>query len=589
MYIGAMTASRPPKAIAPRRARVAATSLAALLLVGGCAYFQDTQSQMEEAETALAEGDEAKAEQLYREVMRNKKSRDSEDARRALVSLLLQRAARMMETDSDSAMPIYRDVISLKPDSDEARIAYARALMKVERYTEAVDVLMEDKGCRGCKSLISVIYIESGNTNVRDGNYSEALEDYDLALSVNRDPLTVLAKVDTYTVGEYGTATDAYNFLDQALRLMPADQIGVQQVWWDKRQQVIYAAALRGEHDKLTGILELPDPRARVEDGQKKIDILNLRMYAASLQIYVKAYDLGTARGMQTFEDAEGQLSGEPLEALRKTLLGLYMQRIAAHVADGDTKQAIAMSEQALELDPTDRTLNLQHVIATAMRNSGSGRKLLADWEADPEYNRMRALVETAYALKMMGIGQFASARAATEKAERYAPELLETHLARAELQAETRFEGLRKSWAETFREMDQFNYPKARINHYGHALAELRVVQSLYTEEAARDYLRGPQVASRIQALDERIKAFYPFEAQLGTPGEAVIVLTRVDSPATKVSVKGPRQVHEVEVPENGQVELKLKMPGLALVGTAAGGEKAVFAEPGVKIFIPI
>ncbi|MCA9686050.1 MAG: tetratricopeptide repeat protein, partial [Myxococcales bacterium] len=160
--------------VARHRAGLMALGLSAALATG-CAYFKDTKTQMEEAELALSNGDEARAEELYRDVMRNKKSRDTDDARRALVSLLLGRAARTMEKDPDTALPIYRDALSLMPESNEPRIAYARALMKVERYTEAVDVLMEDKNCRGCKSLISVIYIERGNTNVRDGEYASAL------------------------------------------------------------------------------------------------------------------------------------------------------------------------------------------------------------------------------------------------------------------------------------------------------------------------------------------------------------------------------------------------------------------------------
>ncbi|NVB39925.1 tetratricopeptide repeat protein [Pseudenhygromyxa sp. WMMC2535] len=573
---------------AQRRARRLALGLS-VVLAGGCAYFTDAKTKMEEAALAEDAGDEARAEELYREVMRSKKGTDAEDARRALVSLLLGRASKMMESDPDTALPIYREALSLSPNLDEPRIAYARALMKVERYTEAIDVLMENKDCRGCKSLVAVIYIERGHAGIRNGDYADALSDYDQALAMQRDPLTVLAKLEAYIQGSYGEAADAVAFLDQALRLMPIDQIGVQQVWWDKRQEVLYHAATRGEHGALNSILALQDPRARVDEHQKLIDLLNLRMYAASLQIYMRAYDEGTQRGLATFADAEKQLSGAELESLRQTLLGLFMQRVAAHIAAGETREAIEFAKQALVLEDTNQTLNLQLIIATSMRNSGDARKMLADWESHPAYGRIRAVVETAYAAKMIEVGQFAAARKAIERAERAAPDLLETALARAELEAEVRLEGLRKVWVETFRADDPFSYPKARINAYGRSLAALRLAQSLYTDAAARDYLRGPQVATRMAALEQRIKAFYPYEAEWIGGEDCYVVVTREEGSGTKIKVTGPKKVHEAEVPDDGEAEVKLEASGLAIVETEAGTRKLLFAEPGVKIIVAL
>ena len=60
--------------------------------------------------------------------------------------------------------------------------------------------------------------------------------------------MTVLAKVDVYTQGAYGTGLEAVGYLDHALALMPPDQVGAQQVWWEKRTAIIYSAALA--HDE---------------------------------------------------------------------------------------------------------------------------------------------------------------------------------------------------------------------------------------------------------------------------------------------------------------------------------------------------
>ena len=86
--------------------------------------------------------DERKAEGLYRDAMRSK-GNESEEARALLINLLINRGGKLIESGkSDDAMEHYREALYLDPSRDESRIAYARALMKAERFTEAIDVLM---------------------------------------------------------------------------------------------------------------------------------------------------------------------------------------------------------------------------------------------------------------------------------------------------------------------------------------------------------------------------------------------------------------------------------------------------------------
>lgn len=573
----------------PRAKSLVSLGLIALL-ASGCAYYRDQNTPLEEAHIALEAGDEGKAESLYRDAMRSK-NRHSEEARALLINLLINRGGRLMQAGkSDVAMEHYREALSLDARRDESRIAYARALMKVERFTEAIDVLMDGKSCRGCKSLISVIYLERGNAEIRDGEYADALTDYDMALSMNRDPMTVLAKVDVYTLGNYGTAADAIEYLDHALRIMPVDQIGAQQLWWEKRTALLYAAVMNGEHEVLDRALGLADPRASVDPAKRTLDRLQLHMYVASLQIYVKAYQLGTDRGLRSYAEAEqAQLAQTELVQLRETLMGLFMQRVATHLADDDDAAARKALAQALELDPNNRILSFQNIIATAGRNTGTARQLLAEHDGDPDYNRMRALVETVYARKMIGIGQFSAARGAVEKAERYDPNLLETHLARAELEVETRFPELKKTWAESFREIGTFSYPGGRINNYGRALAELRHIQANFDDAAARDYLRAPAFQKRLDQLEAKIGAFYPYEATLADAADkTALVFAREESGEYEVKVQTPKGEQLVKVPGESQIELPLTGPGFVVVH-GPSGRKALFAEPGVKIVVKV
>jgi hypothetical protein len=448
-------------------------------------------------------------------------------------------------------------------------------------------VLMDGKECSGCKTMISVIYLERGQAAVRDAEYADALTDFDLALSMNRDPMTVLRKVDVYTQGKYGTGIEAVGYLDHALRLMPPDQVGAQQVWWEQRTAVIYTAALNHEDEAVSAALAFPDPRRNVDDGQRVLDRLNLAMYAASLQIYANDFDLGIARGLRTYGEANGAIDEAPLAALRETLMGLFMQRVALHLAANELAPARKALDQALELDPQNRILNFQNVLVMAERNSGSAKQLLESWAGDPEYARMRALVELANAHKMMGIGQFTAAIAALERAEKFAPELLDVRLVRAELEAETRFEGLKKVWFERFAELGSYAYPKGRINNYGRALAYLRDVQSKYDEAATLDYLRMPGFGQRLAALEKSITGFYPYDAQLAPPdkaGQAMLLLVREESGEIEVKIVGPTQDQVIKLGGPAQQDVVLGGPGLAVVDG-----KPVFAEPGVKIVVKL
>lgn len=574
------------------RSRALASLCLAGVLASGCAYFKNSKSKIDEAEIALSQGDERRAEELYRDAMRSK-GKDSAEARALLINLLINRGGRLMDKGKpEDAMAHYRDALSLDESRDESRIAYARALMKVERYTEAIDVLMDGKDCRGCKTMVSVIYLERGQANLRDAEYADALTDFDMALTMNRDPLTVLHKVDAYTTGNYGTGLEAVEYLDHALRLMPPDQVGAQQVWWDKRTAVLYTAAINHEDQVIGAALAFEDPRRGVDPTKSKVDRFNLAMYAASVQIYAQDFELGIKRGLDTYATAES--AGIPeadLTALRETLMGLFMQRVALHLAADEDVAARKAIAAALELDPGNRILSFQNVLATAARSTSQARALLDEWTGDPEYDRMKALLELAYVRKMMEVGQFTAAKTGLERAEKLAPELLDVRLARAELEAQTRFEGLKKAWVERFRELEPFSYPQARINYYGRAVAYINAVRAGYTEEAARDVLRMPAFDKRLTTLEKSIGEFYPYAAELSPPDKAataMLLLVREEDGEFEVKIAGPKQEHVIKLPGKGQQEVDLTMPGLAVI-QAPSGPKAVFAEPGVRIVIEI
>jgi tetratricopeptide (TPR) repeat protein len=313
-----------------------------------------------------------------------------------------------------------------------------------------------------------------------------------------------------------------------------------------------------------------------------------MAMYASSLQIYANDFELGIARGLWAYGEADGAIDEAPLAVLRETLMSLFMQRVSLHLAANEVPGARKALEQALELDPKNRMLNFQSVLAMAERHVGSARQMLEKWADDPEYARMRALIDLANARKMMGIGQFTAAQVALERAEKFAPELIDVRLVRAQLETQTRFDGLKKVWFERFNELGKYSYPQGRINNYGRALAYLRDVQSKYDEAAALDYLRMPGFKQQLAQLEKSITDFYPYDAELlpaEKAGQATLLLVREETGEIEVKISGPTQDQVVKLAGPGKQEVSLTGPGLAIVD----GHKPVFAEPGVKIIVKI
>src|SRR5262245_50296112 len=101
----------------------------------GCGYFKYNKTPLDEAADALEQGDEARAEKIYRDVMRGQ-GKDSAEARALLINMLINRGGRLLEGGKpEDAMGYYREALALDTQRNESRIAYARALMKVERFT----------------------------------------------------------------------------------------------------------------------------------------------------------------------------------------------------------------------------------------------------------------------------------------------------------------------------------------------------------------------------------------------------------------------------------------------------------------------
>ena len=86
--------------------------------------------------------------------------------------------------------------------------------------------------------------------------------------------------------------------------------------------------------------------------------------------------------------EADGAIQGAPLAALRETLMGLFMQRVALHLSANEITAARKALAQALELDPENRILNFQNVLATAERNGGNGRAAIAPFVEQTDVER---------------------------------------------------------------------------------------------------------------------------------------------------------------------------------------------------------
>jgi tetratricopeptide (TPR) repeat protein len=529
-----------------------------LLQVGGCS----TLSALDRGRDAAAAGDDVLAEKLFREAMGS--GEDAAEARHHLETLLMARAKALTSEDSAEARDVYRAILEFHPESVQARLGLGRVLMRSKDYEEALLVLDEGGGQAGCKSLASVVYERRAHDRIDAGDFKAAAQDLERALALRDDPRLILAKVRIYTVGGGGSAKAAVKWLRQAHARLDLSITAHVAEYATARRDLALAAARNGDLEGVEWTLALPLSRPDLDERGQLLAEYDLRLAVASQQIAIGARDEAMRRGAEAFAEAHATGDEDVLTHVKSGFLGLFAQQAAFQIAEGN-RRALKTIDAGLRIDPDHQVLGLQRVIAAAMRSSRRANALLSDLpEDEPGRDKLEALLLTVRANKLIDSGQLTAARAALDRAENLAADLLEVRLVSAELLAKTRFRGLTRSAAEEFRRIGAFRYPGGRINHYAEALAELDWIRRYYDEKEARHPLRGPEFARRLEALEKEIRAFYPYDVAYNPDATAVLILRRAGIDSIEVEIALARNPHRtVAIPGSGDATVAFDEQG--------------------------
>ncbi len=280
-------------------------------------------------------------------------------------------------------------------------------------------------------------------------------------------------------------------------------------------------------------------------------------------------------------------------EAQRKEVfprvVSLIQRQVAFALRNGDRKAAEEVLKQAREIAPEDVVFEQQRAITAGMRYFDKAKEAVEALDpADPGFKQAAA---TAYAEVGMGKiedqegPQITAARFALKRAQRVDPDVLEVRLLQAHINANVRVDNLTKFGAETFREVSDWKYPGNSVRRYGVALAQLAYIRTHYNDEARASVLRGPRFESRLEALENEIKGFYPFEVELTESAASAIVFMndRDEEIEVEYTIEQGR-AKTVKVPPKGETRVEFKQTAYMRY-EALGGGKSVFLEPGIAI----
>jgi tetratricopeptide (TPR) repeat protein len=545
-----------------------------LVQVVGCSNL----TALERGRDAAAAGDDVLAEKLFREAMGSGK--DGDEARHHLETLLMTRAKALVSEDPAQARDVYRAILDFHPESVQARLGLGRTLMRSKDYEEALLVLDGGGDQPGFRSLASVVYERRANDRIEGGDLKGAEADLEEALALRDDPRLILAKVRIYTVGGAGSARDAIKALREAHRKLDLSNTAHVAEYAKARRDLALTAARKSDSAGIEGTLALPVSRPDLGERDQLLTEYDLRLEVAAQQIAMDEHDEGMRQGAEVLAEAQGTGDEALVGHVKAGFVDLFAQHAAFQIAGGNRK-AIQTIRAGLHIDPDHQVLRLQQVIATAMRSSRRANALLADLpEDEPGRDKLQALLLTVRVHKLIEIGQLTSARATLDRAENLAADLLEVRLASAELLARTRFRGLTRSAAEEFRRIGAFRYPGGRINHYGEALAELDWIRRYYDEKAEQHLLRGPEFATRLEALEKEIHAFYPYDVAYNPDATAVLTLRRAGGDPVDVEIalaRNPQQT--LAIPGSGDASVAFDEQGFVHL-TTPNLELGLFVE---------
>jgi tetratricopeptide (TPR) repeat protein len=553
------------------------TVVSVALTVAGCA------SSLERARKYKDQKDYARSEQYYRTSI----SSDPEDRAKATQELAALKLAlahhKLKKGDAAAAEALFREALELTPGEEKATDGLGRALAEQGKTDAAIAVLQGEGGekCGLCRRYLAVLLVERGWARETGGDAAGARVDYEQANTLVPEVSTALAIARMAEVQADGEGL--IKAIEAAVPLIKDGDEESQRQFKAMREKAVMAAAARGDLATVDRWLNFFPPGA----GGDEWYVLQYRV-AQQMRLENKVDEaLARARHMLT-PKYEASLPAAKKADFEKMLADIYRLQGVKFLREGKIVEADDNFRQAMEFAPTDNKIKLLRALAIAgMNDVKKALEVVAALPKDTKgHNEVLAILESMTVHARLAEGDVEAAKAALARAQAAHGEQPEVHVALAEILTVSPIENLPKKVAKELKKSGMVRYPNDAINRYGEALSELAWAREQAKGLGEGHLFRGPGSDGRMDKLEQRIRAFYPFAVEFNPDSTAILQLR---GSGGQVTVRGPGDLEEqVSIPAGGSSEVVVREPGLVTLRVGSR-TMSLWAEPYTKLKVQL
>lgn len=548
-----MPKSKPQRVLAPVVLTVALTGLL------GCA------GALDRAQEALAVGDQDEAEIQLRKAINQGSSKT--EAAHLLSIVLTKKGEAIAATEPRPAENLFTEALELDANNEAARLGLARLLMKRGFMADARQLLAHE-GCRTCGHLEALMLHEEADKALAAGEIGTARMAYQKAFDTGGDPLDALGLAQTYLVDETPDLIKAREMLEAAAPLIARGQAEAEVLFQQLRAQYLFAAAATRQSKLVEAGFALRTEALREEPE------FDLRFKVAQEQFRNNDSDPAIESLRSLLENSGQYLDPTQRQVMSAALVVMYSARAAKHIGAGDAVSAAGDIADARKIDGDNNRLKLQQVLAIAANGSIdlAFDTLAKDAIKGKDTDQVKAILYAMQAFEALDAGTVSKAESYVEQAEELAADIPEVRLARAYMLAEQRNDDLKAKEVQEARKVAGFDYPGARVNQYPRALAHLDRARKRLAEQGVLHPFRGPGFEQRAADLEQKIRAFYPYEVEWFSAEGGMIEIFS-EGAQKEIEYKGPRWLKGTAIASPGH-SAEIPVPNVGVVNLEYDGK---------------
>jgi tetratricopeptide (TPR) repeat protein len=543
---------------------------------------------LDDARLAWADGEGQldNADAKYREAMNDPDLGDL--AREELRDIYLELGEQ--EDKSGKAVKAeeyFRKAMELDPTNADAYTGLARALQDLYKFPEALEVAQrgyKEADCRNCRRLVAVLLIQRGDAFMQENRWAEAEVDYAQALEIIPDAAVWLAVVRA-RFAQKDLAGSAKGLKAATELVGPADLENRRQ-YLELRRAVVLLALEQGDVPLADELLDLAPVGVEPEEQ------VGLAMEVAMEFNKQGKPDQALARLMAIVDAAAAgklKLTPERLDQIRDQVATIYATRAKMRLAEGDTAGADADIKEALGMRPGKASLQLQEVLLLAGKGKLSeGRSKLSKVDSSAKgHKEVTAILAALKAIEYAESGKLDAAKTELTLAKRNGKDLPEVHIAIAAYLSASEPSLYKKEKSE-LRKSGLVKYPAGKVVRAAEALSELDWSRQQLQGLGAGYPFRAPGIEGKLDALDKKLKGFYPYAVKFFGEPKAILVITNQGGTDLDIEMQGRSWKKRAKVAPGDTKKVTLKNPGFFTM-THGDTTSSFVAEPYTEVALTL